>query len=601
MNAKQDKELTDIMHGITEHSQQLMQNFFEKKPMFRSTDVRKMWQIGEDYQKFWTKAMQDPLLIPKMQLGYWRDFFQLVDTTSSRWLGNSHGQKDSKGHEHIEDRRFNSDEWQNHPLFSFISQHYLMFANRVLETINSVKGVDENVQKKVDFYTQQTLDAISPSNFILTNPDVLKATIDSKGENLLKGLKNMLADLERADSTFHIKMTDLDAFKIGKNVATTKGKVVYENELMQLIQYKPTTKQVHHVPLLMIPPWINKYYILDLSENNSLVKWAVSQGITVFMISWVNPNKKLGKKDFSDYMLQGPISALDAIEKHLGIKEVNALGFCIGGTLLATTLAYMTSHNDKRIKSGTYLATLIDFSDPGDMSIFIDEKQINNLEKEMAREGYLDGGKMAQTFNLLRANDLIWSYYIKNYLKGQEPFPFDILFWNSDATNMPAKMHSTYLRSMYLNNRLIQPNEMVLKGTPIDISKVTTPVYFISTKRDHIAPWQTTFNGFKAHSGDKTFVLGKSGHIAGIINPPNKEKYGYYTHDSAVDNADHWLEGATYHEYSWWPHWMDWLKKHSGELIEARQPDKGNLKPIESAPGRYVKVNLRQKRKAKTN
>jgi polyhydroxyalkanoate synthase len=406
----------------------------------------------------------------------------------------------------------------------------------------------------------------------------------------VKGLKNLLEDLERGEhKQLCIKMTDLEAFRLGGNVATTKGKIIYQNDLMQLIQYQPFTAEVYQRPLLIIPPWINKFYILDLREENSFIKWAVDRGHTVFVISWVNPDEKLAHKNFEDYLLEGVLAALDAIEKVTDEKEVNAIGYCLGGTLLAAALGYMTAKKDQRIASATFFATLIDFSDPGELGVFVDEQRVDALEKRMEERGYLQGSEMATTFNMLRSNDLIWSFVVNNYLLGKDPFPFDLLYWNSDATHMPAKMHSFYLRNMYIRNLLKQPGGLTLAGVPIDLAKVKTPAYFLSTAEDHIAPWKSTYAGAHLFSGPVKFVLGGSGHIAGVINPPSANKYGYRTSAKLSPNPNSWLKGAKQNEGSWWADWSKWVAEHSGEKVPARIPGKGKLKALEEAPGSYVK------------
>jgi poly[(R)-3-hydroxyalkanoate] polymerase subunit PhaC len=460
----------------------------------------------------------------------------------------------------------------------------------------SVDGLDEKTARKVDFYTRQFIDALSPSNFVLTNPEVLRETVQSGGQNLIQGLKNLLKDLDRGDHRqLRIRMTDLEAFKLGMNVATTKGKVVYQNELMQLVQYQPSTKEVYRRPLLIIPPWINKFYILDLRENNSFIKWAVDQGHTVFVISWVNPDEKLAHKDFKDYLVEGSLAALDAIEQATDEQKVNAIGYCLGGTLLAATLAYLAAKNEERIASATFLATLIDFSEPGELGVFVDEHQVSALEKRMEERGYLEGFEMATTFNMLRSNDLIWSFVVNNYLLGKDPFPFDLLYWNSDATRMPAKMHSFYLRNMYIKNLLKQPGGLKLAGVAIDISKVKTPAYFLSTVEDHIAPWKSTYAGTKLLGGPAKFVLAGSGHIAGVINPPCANKYGYRTNAKLPREPNAWLNDAAHNEGSWWPDWGKWIEAYGGARVPARVPGKGRLKALEDAPGSYVKFHLDSK------
>jgi len=543
--------------------------------------------VGKAFMELAAKMLANPYRIAEAQMNLWWDYMNLWQTSTLKMLG-APAQPvavPAKG-----DKRFKHEDWEEHFLFDYIKQSYLIAARWLHESVGSVEGLDEGTRKKVDFFTRQYIDALAPSNFALTNPEVFRETISSGGQNLVKGLNNLLDDIERGNGQLRISMTDDKAFELGVNIATTPGKVVYQTELMQLIQFDPTTPKVHKRPLLVIPPWINKYYILDLREKNSFIKWAVDQGITVFVVSWVNPDQKLAHRDFEDYMLEGPVAALDAIEKATGEDEINVLGYCLGGTLLAATLGYLAAKHDKRILSATFMTAMIDFTRPGELGVFIDEDQVASLEKKMSERGYLEGSEMANTFNMLRANDLIWSFVINNYLLGRDPFPFDLLHWNCDSTRMPATMHSFYLRNMYMNNRLREPGGITLAGVPIDLSKVKVPTYFISAIEDHIAPWKTTFEGPKVLAGKSRFVLAGSGHIAGMINPPTVSKYGYWTNDAKVDAADEWLDGATQHEGSWWPDWRDWLKTYLGGEIPPRIPGKGKLKALEGAPGTYARI-----------
>jgi len=421
----------------------------------------------------------------------------------------------------------------------------------------------------------------------------LRETVATGGQNLVKGLNNLLEDLSRGGGDqVRMRMTDEAAFKLGVNIATTPGKVVFQNELIQLIQYFPADGPVYRRPLLIIPPWINKYYILDMREKNSFIKWAVGQGHTVFVISWVNPDEKLAHKGFDDYLSEGTLAALDAIEKATGEREVNAIGYCLGGTLLACTLGYLAAKKDPRVVSGTLFASLVDFEEAGELEVFIDEKQVAALEKRMHKRGYLEGSEMATTFNMLRANDLIWSFVVNNYLLGRDPFPFDLLYWNSDSTRMPATMHSFYLRKMYIENRLVQPGGLTLAGVPIDLARVKTPLYFVSTLEDHIAPWRSTYRGAKHLPGPVRFVLGGSGHIAGIVNPPEANKYSYWTNPNLADDPEQWLKDASQHPGSWWTDWAGWVARHGGDKVPPRIPGKGKLKAIEDAPGAYVKMRV---------
>ncbi len=488
------------------------------------------------------------------------------------------------------DRRFKDPEWEQNPAFSAIKQYYLLTSRWLEGLVDSIDGLDPKSRQKAQFYTRQFISAMAPTNFIATNPKVIREIQKTKGESLRKGLTNMLDDVERGRGQLHISLTDFDAFTLGENIAATPGRVIYQNDLMQLIQYTPATATVRRRPLLIVPPWINKFYVLDLQPKNSFIKWAVDQGHTVFVISWVNPDESLTHKTFDDYVLEGPIAALDAIEKATGEPEVNAIGYCIGGTLLAITLAHMAVKGDTRVVSATFFTTMVDFADPGELGVFIDEDQIDLVEKHMQKKGYMDGAQMAQVFSMLRENDLIWSAFESNYMLGKDPRPFDLLYWNSDSTRMPVMMHSFYLREMYLNNRLIEPDALTVAGTPIDLRRIKQPVYILSTREDHIAPWTSTYSATQIYSGPVKFVLAGSGHIAGVINPPAANKYEYWTHTRKVKSPDAFLKAAKSTDGSWWPHWDAWVGKHGGGQVPARAPGAGDLKAIELAPGSYVRM-----------
>jgi polyhydroxyalkanoate synthase len=470
----------------------------------------------------------------------------------------------------------------------------LLTAQHLQNITNELGEMDQNSEKKIKFFIRQLIDALSPSNFFLTNPEVLQNFLRTGGKTVLKGLNNMLSDLEQGDTLLNMTLTDLKAFEVGKNLATTPGKVIYQNPLLQLIQYQPTSAQVYSKPLLIIPPWINKYYILDLSENNSLVKWLVNQGYTIFLISWINPDKRYAQIDFQDYLLKGLLPALDIIKKAMDCQKINVLGFCIGGTLLATAMAYLTAKKANCIGCATYLTTLLDFNEPGDIGNFVDKEKFSILQEEILQTGYLSGRILKMIFNLLRPNDLIWSYVIKNYLQGEEPLPIDFLFWNSDTTNLPAQMVITYLREFYLHNQLKSPGGFKINDVPIDLRIIKNPVYFLSTIFDHIAPWKSTYAGITQHSGPVTFVLGGAGHVAGVVNPPNKNKYGYYTNETLPNDPESWLQTAKENAGSWWTHWEEWLRNYSGDFVSAPQPGGGKLKPIEDAPGTYVLRRLEE-------
>ncbi len=491
------------------------------------------------------------------------------------------------------DRRFRDAAWDTNPVFDLLKQQYLMATRWVEEELETLAGIEPQTAQQVAFYTRQFLLALAPSNFLLTNPEVLQATLESRGENLVRGLANLLADRERGGGRLRVSTSDLTAFTVGEDLAVTPGQVVYRNDLIELIQYAPLTEQTYQRPLLVVPPWINKFYILDLRPENSFVRWAVGQGYTVFMISWVNPDARHAGMTFEDYMLQGPLAALDAIERATGESEVSALGYCLGGTLMAATLAHMARNQDERITSCTLLAAQVDFSESGELAVFATEGQIAALERRMAANGGLmDADTMMATFNMLRANDLIWSYVVANYLLGRDLPPFDLLFWNADATRMPAPMESYYLRRMYLENALVQPDVLELGGTPIDLSRIRVPVYAQAAREDHIAPYRSVFKTTQQFGGSVRFVLTGSGHIAGVVNPPAKMKYGHLVsaESKGFPSADAWVEQAEERPGSWWVDWDAWLAPQSGPLVAARVPGEGGLEPLEGAPGSYVLV-----------
>lgn len=575
----QDVELSTLMRSIAEKSMHLLEGF-KKQPNQLPALIRQYIDLTENFQALMTMMIKNPEDVWNMQLAYWQDAFSLVQDQLNHWMEGTAMP--------IADKRFSSDDWVQNPFFNLLSQHYLLATEHMNSLLEHLEHDDHKLSKKVKFFSRQYLDALSPANFLHTNPQLMAETLQSHGKNLLRGLQNLLTDVDAGSSRLIIKMTDTDAFKVGVNLAVTPGKVIYRNEMMELIQYTPQTKKVHKIPLLMIPPWINKYYIFDLSPNNSFIRWIIEQGITVFVISWINPDAHYANKGLFDYVNEGALTAIKVIQEQLNVKYINSLGFCIGGTLLTCTLAYLKAKNETPIHSATFLASMIDFSDPGDIAVFIDEQQISHIEKEMEEKGFLDGRFMASTFNSLRANDLVWSFFIKNYLQGQNPVPFDILFWNADVTNMPAKMHSEYLRSMYLHNDLIKPGKVTLNQVPLDITKIDIPSFFVSTHKDHIAPWRTTFIGFNAIKGEKRFLLGGSGHIAGIINPPGLSKYDFYRNTNMTQTADQWIKQAEKVPGSWWPEWMDWLKKESGALIPAPDFEKLPFKALMDAPGEYV-------------
>ena len=488
------------------------------------------------------------------------------------------------------DKRFKDPEWKSNQFFDFVMQLYLLTTQWAQDLVHNAEGIDPHTRKKAEFYVAQITNALAPSNFVLTNPEVLRETLASSGGNLVRGMKMLAEDIEAGHGTLRIRQSDPSNLVVGVNMATTPGKVIFQNELMQLIQYAPSTENVLRTPLLIVPPWINKFYILDLKPEKSFIKWCVDQGITVFVISWVNPDKSLGSKTFDDYMKEGPLAAMDAIEQATGELKVHTMGYCVGGTLLASTLAWLAEKRRVKVTSATFLAAQVDFSHAGDLLVFVDEDQISALERDMQACGVLEGSRMAMAFNMLRSNDLIWSYVVSNYLKGQPPSSFDLLHWNSDATRMPAANHSYYLRNCYLENRL-STGSMVLDNTLLDLTKVKVPIYNLATREDHIAPADSVLYGSQFFGGPVKYVLSGSGHIAGVVNPPSAGKYQFWTNDHIKDiTLADWLKGAQEHKGSWWPDWREWLQGIDAEEMPARPVGTDALPAIEDAPGSYVRV-----------
>ena len=588
LTSAESEKLQAAFRDIAQRSQKLLETFAERQKADGPQPADPL-RLTQTFMDFTAKLLADPNRLVQAQIELWQQYMQLWQVTAQRMMGQQVAPlvEPAKG-----DKRFSDPAWKDEVVFDYLKQSYLLTSRWLQDNVKQVEGLDDKTAKKVDFYTRQFIDALSPSNFALTNPQVVKATVESKGENLLKGLQNLLTDLERGKGKLAIRQTDMSAFKVGENVATSPGKVVFQNELIQLLQYAPATEEVHAMPLLIVPPWINKFYILDLKPENSFIKWATEQGYTVFVISWVNPDERLTKLVFEDYMRLGPLAALDAIEKATGEKKVSAIGYCIGGTLMAATLAWMAARGDDRIAACTFFTAQVDFSEPGELGVFIDEDQLASLEATMSKKGYLEGSEMATTFNMLRANDLIWSFVVNNYLMGKDPFPFDLLFWNADATRMPAAMHSYYLRNMYQKNLLVQPGALTLDGVPIDLRKIGIPVYLQAGKEDHIAPAKSVYKATQIFSGPVRFMLAGSGHIAGVVNPPRNRKYQHWLNETQHNppTLEEWRAGAQEFPGSWWHDWDKWLSAKSGPKVPARVPGAGGLPAIEEAPGSYVKV-----------
>jgi polyhydroxyalkanoate synthase subunit PhaC len=537
-------------------------------------------EMTRTFQQIWLDAARNPFRAWATSSDFIGQYTQVMTATTLKFWGQD---KEPVVAPEKGDKRFSAPDWQQNPAFDALKQTYLLMATTLLKAASQIEGLDEQQQRKLVFYLRQFLDAISPTNGLFTNPEVIHETIRSGGKNLLTGMEHLLRDLKAGQ----MKLTDTDAFAPGRNLALTPGQVIYRNQLVELIQYAPTTEQVYSIPLLFIPPWINKYYILDMQPQSSLIKFLVDNGFTVFVISWKNPDASMEEISFEDYLTLGPLCTLDVIKEITGSPEVNAVGYCIGGTLLSMALPYLAAKGDETIKSATLFVSLQDFTEVGETSVFIDEPQVAYIEGQMMQRGYLENRSMATMFNMLRANDLIWSNVVNNYLLGKEPPAFDLLYWNADGTRMARAAHSFYLRNTYLENNLIKPEKIVLKDVPIDLKQIRLDIYAVGTQQDHIVPWKSAWQVSRLVSGKVRFVLGGSGHIAGIINPPGKGK-GYWTNEKPVANADEWLASAEQHKDSWWTDWLEWLKPRSGEQVAP--PSLGNTDhpPITPAPGTYV-------------
>ena len=559
-------------------------------------DLSTVIGVPEIFAELTRRILSDPERLAKAQASFWQNGLKLLTYFNQRLIGQTPKPviEPRPG-----DRRFNDPDWSEDPYFDTLKQQYLLLYQWLEDMVYDTSGLSDQERKKALFFTRRAIDAMAPTNFLLTNPEALHETIETRGENLIRGIRLALEDMEHGQGRLTPRSTPAGAFEVGRNLATTPGKVVYRNTMMELLQYTPTTDKVRQTPLLIIPPWINKYYILDLTPDKSFIKWAVDQGHTVFVISWANPDHRHADKAFSDYMIEGPLAAMDAIAQITGETQVNAAGYCIGGTLLACTLAYLAQTQSgtqpDRIKSATFFTTLLDFSDVGELSVFIDEGLVSRLEHHMQDNGILRGREMASTFALLRANDLVWQFAVNSYLLGREPKPFDILYWNADCTNMPAAMHAYYLRNMYLENRLKDPGGVVMTGPDgktvgIDLSTIKTPSYFLATRDDHIAPWTAVLASTKLVKGPVKFVLAGSGHVAGVINPPQRKKYGYMTNTAHGADPQAWRDEATQHPGSWWPDWGKWAARHAGaKSMVPRKPGGAKVKTLGDAPGDYVK------------
>jgi polyhydroxyalkanoate synthase len=570
------EEGTKAMHGLLERVQ-------DAGPYpTTGTEWAEAGRLLSDITRPW---VADPVRLIEAQGALFTSYMQLMAYTSARAVG---GAASPVIVPEPGDNRFADPAWSTNPYFDFWKQAYLITAHWLHDMLDRTPGLDDRTHQRANFYLKQIVSAFSPSNFPLTNPVVLRETAASSAENLVQGMANLVQDVQRSGPMLNISQTDTTAFEVGRNVATAPGKVILQNDVMQLIQYAPSTEKVRFRPLLIVPPWINKFYILDLGPEKSFIRYMVSKGFTVFVVSWINPDERHADKTFEDYMREGVLVAADAVLKETEADKVNVIGYCVGGTLLGTTLAYLAAVGEEPFSSATFFAAQVDFTNAGDLMVFIDDAQLKALEEMMAERGYLDAGRMAAVFNMLRPKDLIWPYVVNNYYLGKKPLPFDLLFWNQDSTRLPAANHKFYLREFYKENRLAR-GQMVIDNVKLDLTKVKLPVYELCAKEDHIAPARSVFIGSRLFGGPVTYVLAGSGHIAGVINPPGKTKYQYWTNPKRAATLEAWVDGAEEHPGSWWPHYAQWLTKHSGKLVPPRTPG-ARLGVIEDAPGSYVKT-----------
>lgn len=587
MESSQQNEVIDFLEQYSEVFNTMVKQVLtdsDKENLNSMMDSEKLSQLLSKGVKV------DTAMLFNKQISFMNQQAELWQNATKALLGTK---VDPVVSEERNDRRFNDSEWSENPVYNYLKQSYLLNSNMMQEMVDSLHFDDPKAEEQIKFYTRQYINSVSPTNNALTNPEVCRDILESKGENLIKGLQNFMQDLQQSPAeALKISQTDTDAFTLGENLAYTPGDVIYQNDLIQLIQYKATTKKVNEVPLLFIPPFINKYYVLDMDEQKSLIKWSVEQGHTVFVISWVNPDATLSDKGFSDYMKEGPIAALDVIEQVTKSSKVNVVGYCIGGTLLATTQSYLLAKGDTRINSLTFLTTLLDFEEPGEIGVYLSEQMLPFLKKNIKEKGILDGRVLGLAFSMLRENSLFWSYFVNNYLKGKDPAPFDILYWNSDSSNLPAETFNFYMTNTYQENNLIKDGVVDVDGVAIELSKIDTPSYFLATIADHIVLWKASYQGTKALSGPTRFVLAGSGHLAGVINSVDHGKYPHWVNDELSDSAEHWFEGATKKEGSWWTDWENWLLPQSGKQVAARKQGSKKYASIEAAPGSYVKKRI---------
>ncbi|QGX97847.1 class I poly(R)-hydroxyalkanoic acid synthase [Roseovarius faecimaris] len=582
------QKLNENLVKVEELSQRLIKALTARNPPKPTLSAPSQDLFAKATASYMSEFLENPGKLYESQLEYWGKSVRHFLEAQQAMLQGGELEEDEDD-PLARDSRFANPMWKTNPYFHWIKQQYALNAKAIAQAVEEVDDLDSKEKARLRYFSQQIIDMMAPTNFLGTNPDALERALETEGESLVKGLENLVADLEANDGEMVVRLADESAFQIGENVATTPGEVVFRNRMMELIQYTPSTEKVHSVPVVIFPPWINKYYIMDLKEQNSLIKWIVDQGYTLFVVSWINPDRSHADVGMSDYIEDGFLTAIDVAKSITKQKQVNAVGYCIAGTTLHLALALMKKRGDKSIKSATFFTTLTDFSDQGEFVPFLQDDFINGIEEEVATQGVLRSFILGRTMSFLRSNDLIYKPAIKSYMMGETPPAFDLLYWNGDGSNLPAKMALDYLRGLCQQN-LFVTDGIEMCGETLHISDVNVPIMAVTCETDHIARWKDCYRGFKmTGSKDRSFIVSESGHIAGIVNPPSKKKYGYYTNEDLSGDAEAWIDGATEHEGSWWPHWESWLSKRSGKMVEAREPGDSTHKPIAPAPGTYVR------------
>ncbi|WP_283643827.1 PHA/PHB synthase family protein [Marinovum algicola] len=589
-DAKQSNNIAHLDENIAkidELTQRLTKALTLRKPPNPQIAAPESELFARAATAYWQEWMQNPAKILEHQVDYWgKSLKHIVEAQQLLAQGKLAAPEDNTP----DDKRFSNPVWKSNPYFNFIKQQYMINSDAIKQAVEDIEDIDEKEKKRLRYFSQQIVDMMAPTNFFATNPDALMKAIETEGDSVVKGLENLVADLEANDGELVVRLADTEAFEVGGNIATTPGKVVFRNDMMELIQYSPSTDKVHEIPIVLFPPWINKFYILDLKDKNSFIKWVVDQGYTLFVVSWVNPDPTYADRGMEDYVEHGYLAAIEEAKKLCKVKQVNAIGYCIAGTTLNLVLALLKKRGDKSVKSATFFTTLTDFSDQGEFTPFLQDDFVDGIEAEVAQHGILRSFIMGRTMSFLRSNDLIYQPAIRSYMMGDTPPAFDLLYWNGDGSGLPGKMVMQYLRGLCQRNEMIE-GTFELLGESLSIKDVTVPICAVATETDHIAPWKDCYRGFlQTGSRSRSFIVGQSGHIAGIVNPPTKKKYGHYVNDDLPDTAEEWMEGAKFHEGSWWPRWEAWLKPRAGKMVDARDAGDSEHPPLGDAPGDYVRV-----------